>query len=123
MSLSWTPEQKRLAKDGKKALVKLQVQLKHVAGGGNLEMAGPVGRDRALVLYLTTFLRDDDPRIKRILNIVQNKCKVGDWMLTRQGDKVKLTEEIGGGDWFVEHLDGSIDTWGDSYLTPIDTKG
>ena len=70
MSLAWTPEQKQLAKDGKKALVKLQVQLKH-AGGGNYSIVGPFGTDRALGLYLLALLRDDDPRIEQILAILK----------------------------------------------------
>ena len=70
--LTWTPEMKQIAKDEKKALVKLQVQLKHVTGG-NYSVVGPMSYDRALALFLTAALNDGDPRLAQVLDLLQAK--------------------------------------------------
>lgn len=72
MALAWTPEQKQIAKDHSRALVKFQAQLKH-CGGGNHEISGPFSYDRALAMFLIGCLLNDDPRIPEILAILQRK--------------------------------------------------
>ena len=71
MTLAWTPEMKERAKAEKKALVKLQVQLKH-CNGGNYEITGPFDRDHALALFLLGTLRHDDTEtIQAVLTTLQ----------------------------------------------------
>lgn len=70
MALSWDKEQHAKAKAGKKALVKLQVQLKH-CGGGNYNIAGPFDKDQALALFLLGCLPDGDPCVAKVLDILQ----------------------------------------------------
>jgi len=65
--LSWTPDQKVIAKNEKKALVKLQVQLKH-CGGGNYSTVGPMSRDRALAMFKLSCMNNDDPMVDKVLD-------------------------------------------------------
>ncbi|MDB4278114.1 hypothetical protein N9917_00640 [Deltaproteobacteria bacterium] len=69
MSLTWTPEMKDIAKTKKKALVKLQVQLKH-ATGGDFKIVGPMSVERGMALFFVGALRDDDPLIGKILALL-----------------------------------------------------
>ena len=66
MSLTWTPEMKQIAKDKQKALVKLQIQLKH-ATGGDFKIVGPMSPERGMALFLVGMLKDGDPKIGKIL--------------------------------------------------------
>lgn len=69
MSLSWTPEMKALAKDGGKALVKFQAQLKH-CGGGNYTVVGPFSKTHAMAMLLLSISRDEE-KIHRITTILK----------------------------------------------------
>lgn len=71
MTLAWTTEQKQIAKNKGKALVKLQVQLKHCKDGGNYDIAGPFSYDNALAMFLTAKLEDGDPKVATILQILR----------------------------------------------------
>lgn len=73
MTLAWDKEQHRLAKEGGKALIKLQCQLKH-CGGGDYKATGPVSRDHGLALWILACLQDGDPRIAQVLEILSKKA-------------------------------------------------
>lgn len=70
MALVWTEDQKEIAKRDRKALVKLQVQLKH-CGGGNYEVVGPFKEDHALALFLLGALRSHDEKIQQVLALLR----------------------------------------------------
>lgn len=57
--IAWDAGMKAKAKDEKKALVKLQVQMKY-ASGGNFEMSGPFDPDHAMMLYLFATFRGEE---------------------------------------------------------------
>jgi len=70
MSLAWTLDMKEKAKTEKKALVKLQVQLKH-AGGGNYQITGPFGTEQAKALFLLGVVQNEPDKIAKVLEILQ----------------------------------------------------
>ena len=69
--ISWTPEMKEIAKRDKKALVKIQVQLKH-STGGSFSMSGPLDSEQAMMLWLFSTLNDEEAQvvIERIAEVV-----------------------------------------------------
>jgi hypothetical protein len=71
--LVWTPEMKEIAKAKKKGLVKLEVQMRHTDSGGSFSTCGPMGENRCMALFLTSTLKDDDPRLVDILAILARK--------------------------------------------------
>jgi hypothetical protein len=85
MSLTWTPEMKDIAKADKKALVKLQVQLKH-STGGDFKIVGPMSAERGMALFLVGMLKDGDPKIGEILALLgkamlpQYACQNCSWI-------------------------------------------
>lgn len=69
MSLTWTPEMKQIAKGDAKGLVKLQLQMKHTSAGGSVSVVGPMSEKRCMALYRTASLKDDDPKLDRVLAV------------------------------------------------------
>jgi len=74
MALAWTKEHHAKAKAEKKALVKLQVQLKH-CGGANYEISGAYDQDQALILFLTACTPPGDPRLAKALAALQEPAE------------------------------------------------
>lgn len=70
MSLSWSPEQKAIAKREGKALVKLQVQGKYTDNPGDIKMVGPVSREKAALLTFIALMPNDDPRLGEMLKVI-----------------------------------------------------
>jgi hypothetical protein len=72
--LTWTSEMRAIAQEEGRALVKLQVQLKHVprekGGGGDFKIVGSMGSKRGLALFLLAMIKDSDPRLDQVLGIL-----------------------------------------------------
>lgn len=69
MSLTWKPKQKKIAKEGGKALIKFQAQLKH-CGGGNYRVTGPASKKRALAMFVLGCLSDSDPKVDQAFELL-----------------------------------------------------
>ena len=76
MTLSWTKEQKDIAKEKQLGLFKVQVQTKYcnrdgTGGGANFQTTGTCSEERGLAMFLLSCIPNEDPRVAQILALLK----------------------------------------------------